>query len=89
MKMKKQAYTVLLAVSLMLASCHRNYKVVYAMPTVDTLAHDDVEKVNDNQQQLLNEPLLEIPDAPQESDYSHVSSKDRADYERYMSGTME
>ena len=81
--MKKVSLGLLLLSTMLVVGCHRNYKVVHARVPVDTLAHDDIEKV---EQPSFDEPLIDIPDAPQESDFKQVTNKDRQEYDNYMKG---
>ena len=81
--MKRSVYLLMMAVTLLAAGCHRNYKVVHARIPVDTLAHDDIEGV---EEPSLDEPLIDIPDAPQENDFQKVTNKDRLEYDNYLKG---
>lgn len=67
-----------------LAGCHRNYKVVHARPTVDTLAHVKAEAPEEDDWD--EGPLLDIPDAPEEEDFTDVSSKTRKEFDDYIHG---
>ena len=84
MSIKNLFGCVLIATTFVLFGCHRNYKVVHARPAVDTLSHDDVEKVSDID--VLEEPLIDIPDEPQESDFKSVNKSDRKEYDKYVKG---
>ena len=46
--------------------------------------HDDVEKASD--EDVFDEPLIDIPDAPQEEDFKRVKSSDRKEYDEYVKG---
>lgn len=74
----------LIAVIIALASCHRNYQVIHTRPAVDTITHDDIEKVAD--EDPLKDPLIDIPDAPQESDFKKVHNSDLKEYDKYIKG---
>ena len=74
----------MIAAAVLLAGCRRNYKVVHARPAEDTIAHDDVEKVAE--EDVYDEPLIDIPDAPQEEDFKRVKSSDRKEYDEYVKG---
>ncbi|MBR6827132.1 MAG: hypothetical protein IKM76_03120 [Prevotella sp.] len=84
--MKYYVYLTVLAAMLLTASCHRNYKVVHARVPVDTLAHDDIERV---EQPSIDEPIIDIPEAPQENDFEKVTNRDLQEYNNYMRGQGE
>jgi len=74
----------LIAVVIALAGCHRNYQVIHTRPAVDTLSHDDVEKISDKDP--LEDPLIDIPEEPQESDFKNVKKTDRKEYDNFIKG---
>ena len=86
--MRRIVYSVMsvVAVAIMLAGCHRNYKVIHARPAIDTLAHNGDESEVGDRESIMDEPLIDIPEAPQESDFDHVTSKDRKEYDDFMKG---
>lgn len=74
----------MIAAAVLLAGCRRNYKVVHARPAEDTIAHDDVEKVAE--EDVFDEPLVDIPEAPKESDFTNVENSVRKEYNDYIKG---
>ena len=74
----------MIAAAVLLAGCRRNYKVVHARPAEDTIAHDDVEKVAE--EDVYDEPLVDIPEAPKESDFTNVENSVRKEYNDYIKG---
>jgi hypothetical protein len=74
----------MIAVVVALTGCRRNYQVIHARPAVDSTMHDDVEKASD--EDVFDEPLIDIPDAPQEEDFKRVKSSDRKEYDEYVKG---
>ena len=85
--MKKFFGLILVASALVgfcLTGCRRNYEVVHVRPAEDTLSRDDVEKVED--QAWDEEPLIDIPPAPQEKDITNAGAKARKEYEDYIHG---
>jgi hypothetical protein len=74
----------LLAAFVVLAGCRRNYQVVHARPAEDTIAHDDVQKVAE--EDVFDEPLVDIPEAPKESDFTNVENSVRKEYDDYIKG---
>ena len=69
-------------ISFCLSGCHRNYEVVHVRPAEDTLSRDDVEKVED--QAWDEEPLLDIPPAPQEKDFTNAGAQARKEYDDFL-----
>ena len=74
----------MIAAVVLLAGCRRNYKVVHARPAEDTIAHDDVQKVAE--EDVFDEPLVDIPEAPKESDFTNVENSVRKEYDDYIKG---
>ena len=74
----------MIAAAVLLAGCRRNYKVVHARPAEDTIAHDDVKKVAE--EDVFDEPLVDIPEAPKESDFTNVENSVRKEYNDYIKG---
>ena len=74
----------MIAAVVLLAGCRRNYKVVHARPAEDTIAHDDVKKVAE--EDVFDEPLVDIPEAPKESDFTNVENSVRKEYDDYIKG---
>ena len=70
--------------TVVLAGCHRNYKVVHVRVPVDSMAHDDGVEETVEEQSL--EPLIDIPDMPQEEDFKKIGSKGRKEYDNYIKG---
>jgi hypothetical protein len=57
--------------------------VIHARPVVDTLAHDDIENEDKS---IIDEPLMEIPDIPEEVDIMNRDSKAEKEYDDYIHG---
>ena len=74
----------MIAAAVLLAGCRRNYQVVHARPVEDTIAHDDVKKVAE--EDVFDEPLVDIPEAPKESDFTNVENSVRKEYNDYIKG---
>ena len=71
MKKTVLAITVAAAVTLTLGGCRRHYQMNYAHVAVDTLQHNDVDSVED----IYEEHLYDIPDAPGEVTVDEVMSR--------------
>ena len=92
----KRILTIMVAMpltALMLTSCHRNYKVIHARPVVDSTiyAADSAEAVQassmeDEMKSWEDEPLIDIPDAPQEEDIVNAGAQARKEYDDYIHG---
>ena len=72
----------MIAAVVMLAGCRRNYQVIHARPVADTTTHDDVEKVAD--EDVYEEPLYDIPDAPDEESLKRMKSSSRKEYDEFV-----
>ena len=81
--MKKSVLLLMLILGLCLTSCHRNYKVIHARPAVDTLAHDDIDRVELPQE---DDPIMDIPDIPDEIDVNNLDSKAQQEYDDFIHG---
>ena len=84
--MKRAAYllAIVLTAGVCLSGCHRDYKVIHVRPAEDTTIQVTPEPVEEKNP--MDEPLLEIPDPPQEEDFTNVSSAARKEYEDYIKG---
>ena len=85
--MKKSVLmTTVVAVALILGGCNRNYQVKYSYVAVDTLQHNDLDTLED----IYEEPLFDVPDAPGEITVGEIMSKDTRqagrDAEKLFSG---
>lgn len=84
--MKKTYYLVLAMLLLTTAGCRREpvYRPVDFV--ADSLVHDDIPKAMDETREMLeeldNEPVITVPDIPQESDL--LNEKSRMDVEKVM-----
>ena len=63
---------------MVLTGCRRHYQRVWTMPAVDTLQHDDMEKPQ-TVDEIFDEPVMDIPEPPQEKDFRKSSSKKEKD----------
>jgi len=88
--MMKHAFWLLtLIVALTLTGCRRDYKVIHVRPAVDSAAVTEQQSVEvvespDVDSALLDEPLIEIPDIPQEVDITNTEGRD--EYDDYIHG---
>ena len=89
----KRVQIILLSASicaLLLMGCRRNYQVVHAYPPIDSLvvAGDSsmMEENTSEEPSWEDEPLIEVPDAPQEEDFTNVSNATRKEYDDYIHG---
>ena len=54
------------------------------MPAVDTLQHDDMEKPQ-TVDEIFNEPVMDMPEPPQEKDFRKSrSKKDKDELDEYF-----
>jgi hypothetical protein len=84
--MKRLVSVVFVAVVACIAmtSCRRHYQRVWTMPAVDTLQHDDMEKPK-TVDEIFNEPVMDIPEPPQEKDLRKPNSKkDKDELDEYF-----
>ena len=89
----KRVQIILLSASicaLLLMGCRRNYQVVHAYPPIDSLVQTGdtviVEENKSSEPSWEDEPLIEVPDAPQEEDFTNVSNATRKEYDDYIHG---
>ena len=69
---------------LAMTSCRRHYQRMWTMPVVDTLQHDDMEKPK-TVDEIFNEPVMDIPEPPQEKDLRKSNSKkDKDELDEYF-----
>lgn len=85
--MKKTYVVVLATLLLTMTGCHDNGPVYRPVDFVaDSLVHDDIPKAADETLEMLeeleNEPVITVPDIPQESDL--LNEKSRMDVEKVM-----
>lgn len=84
----KQIYLLVIVIGmLMMSGCHNNAPVYRPVDFVaDSLVHDDVPKAADETREMLeeleDEPVITVPDIPQESDL--LNEKSRMDIEKVM-----
>ena len=86
--MKHLKYFAMMLLAILMVSCRREHEVIHARVPVDTLAHNDIEKVQDLSTDafLMDEPLIDVPDIPQEDDFERVTSRDLKEFDDYMKG---
>jgi hypothetical protein len=81
--MKKFSVFLLVAASLSLFGCHRNYKVNYARVPVDSTINHNIDSV-DEMDNYDAEPLFQ--DAQFEGDVEDMDQA-RREYRKYINGT--
>lgn len=86
--MKQHVIYIAIAMLIVLTvGCNRDYKAVHVRVPIDTMAHNDMERIQESSiDALMDEPLIDIPDIPQESDFENVSSRDLKEFDDYMKG---
>ena len=89
--MKKHALLLLpFVAALCLTGCKRDYKVIHARPVVDSAAaaaeHQEESSIAipDSVPAPLDEPLIDIPDIPDEVALTNTDGQD--EYENYIHG---
>ena len=90
MKQVLNHLALLALMAIVLASCRRNYQVIHAYPTLDsaTIAADSiaVQEAAQPDADWDDEPLIDIPDAPKEEDFTNVSADVRKEFDDYIHG---
>jgi len=81
--MKQTVFLLMLAFGVI--SCHRNYKVIHAFPPVDSVAVA-AQQIDTVEEEWYDEPLIDIPDAPQQEDFDEVDAKSRKEYDDFIHG---
>ena len=91
--MNKLPLLLMFVIALCLTGCRRHYQVIHARPTVDSTdtsanyAADGSVDIPEAVSAPLDEPLIDIPDIPEEVDINNTEARD--EYEDYILGRGE
>ena len=90
--MKRTYLLVIAMVLLTMTGCNLNSGPVYRPVdfVADSLVHDDIPKAMDEMREMLeemeDEPVITVPDIPQESDL--LNDKNKIDIDKVMQGGL-